>query len=240
MRIRLRDLAFLFFILNLTISTAQADWVEELKSPLTTDAKWIALTGTGLTVAVVLTRDSISGPWEEWTARNRPLGKSSEYGDALGQLIPNALYAGGMWVASFYDVPLAWKRTLIMVKATAYSGLITTILKYSISEGRPYNTEKGSSFPSGHTSTAFAFAGVVAAEHGWGYGVPAMLLATFVAYSRINDIQHRVHDVVAGATIGLTCAYGIHFVNQENSDSAFQVLPFPIADGHGLMARWSF
>lgn len=218
---------------------ARAGLVEDLKSPVTTDAKWIALSGTGLTLAVILTQDSWSGPWETWTARHQPLGESSKYGDLLGQVMPNALYAGGMWAAGYLGSERGLGRAWTMVKVTAYSALISTALKQVAGEGRPYNSERGSSFPSGHSTTAFAFAGVVAAEHGWWYGTPAMLMATFVAYSRINDNQHRLHDVVAGATIGLTCAYGIHFAGQ-GSENPVKLFPMPVKDGAGLVAFRTF
>lgn len=236
MRVAVRILIFSCFFFS------QASWAglaDDLKSPLTTDAKWIALTGTALTLTVIATQDSFSGPWETWTARNRPLGNSAKYGDLMGQILPNALYVGGMWTAGYFGVETANTRAWLMIKASAYAGLITTVMKYTSGEGRPYNSERGSSFPSGHSATAFAFAGVVAAEHGWLYGTPAMLLAGFVAYSRINDNAHRLHDTVMGATIGLTCAYGIHYAQKPGEDP-LQVWPMPMDGGGGLLARYHF
>src|ERR1700722_7900683 len=62
---------------------AHAGLVDDAESPVTTDAKWILLTGTGLTLAVIATEDSLSGPWETSTANRQPLGKYSKYGDML-------------------------------------------------------------------------------------------------------------------------------------------------------------
>ena len=101
-------------------------------------------------------------------------------------------------------------------------------------------TRTKSSFPSGHATTAFAFAGVIAAEHGWVYGTPAMLLAAFVGYSRINDNQHRTHDVIAGATIGLTSAYGIYLAHQKTHTSALQILPVSIPGGGEILTSWQY
>ncbi len=218
---------------------AWAGLSDDFKSPITTNAKWIALTGTALTLTVMATQDSISGPWETWTARNRPLGEASKYGDLMGQILPNALYAGGMWTAGFFGVEGAHPRAWLMAKASGYAGLITIVMKTTSGEGRPNNTERGSSFPSGHSATAFAFAGIVTAEHGWIYGTPAMLLAGFVAYSRINDNAHRLHDTIMGATIGLTAAYGIHYA-QKPGEHPLQVWPVPLEGGGGLMARAAF
>lgn len=222
---------------------ARADLVADLKSPVTTDAKWILISGTGLSLLTVALHDSVFESFEDRTVRDKPLGSTSKYGDALGQLVPNALYVGGTWASQqFFGSKLGDYRALMMVEATAYAALISTVLKYAVQEPRP-NSMARTSFPSGHSTTAFAFAGVVAAEHGWYYGVPAMLMATFVGYSRINDNQHRVHDVVAGATIGLTCAYGIYYAHQDEKkalSARFYLYPKPIDGGTALAALWMY
>ena len=59
------------------------------------------------------------------------------------------------------------------------------------------------SFPSGHSASAFAFAeGVSAAAPA--VGVPVRLLAVAVAYSRVHTGVHYPGDVVAGSLIGIT------------------------------------
>jgi undecaprenyl-diphosphatase len=59
------------------------------------------------------------------------------------------------------------------------------------------------SFPSGHSASAFAFAeGVSAAAPA--LGVPVRLLAVAVAYSRVHTGVHYPGDVVAGSLIGIT------------------------------------
>lgn len=228
---------------SVSISPCYATLTEDLKSPVTTEAHWILLSGTGLTLAVLATHADVEDPFEKSTVEHKPLGDASKYGDLMGQLVPNALYAGGMWAASYAGATLGFYRAKLMVEATVYAALVTTVLKYTIREPRPYDSSVRNSFPSGHATTAFAFAGIVAAEHGWVYGAPAMALATFVAYSRVNDNQHHVHDVVAGATIGLSCAYGIYYSHaSERAGLAadFQLMPVPIEGGTELLAQWKF
>jgi membrane-associated phospholipid phosphatase len=59
------------------------------------------------------------------------------------------------------------------------------------------------SFPSGHSASAFAFAeGVSTAAPA--LGVPIRLLAVAVAYSRVHTGVHYPGDVVAGSLIGIT------------------------------------
>jgi membrane-associated phospholipid phosphatase len=62
-----------------------------------------------------------------------------------------------------------------------------------------------SSFPSGHTASAFAFAtGVGAAEPA--LSAPLRALATLVGYSRVHTGVHYPADTVAGAFIGVSAA----------------------------------
>lgn len=58
-----------------------------------------------------------------------------------------------------------------------------------------------SSFPSGHTASAFAFATAVTAEFPL-LAVPLFGLATLVGYSRVHTGVHYPTDVIAGATLG--------------------------------------
>lgn len=141
---------------------------------------------------------------------HEPFGEYAKYGDYMGQLVPNILYIGGMMAHSYStDSVTSSERAGLMFKATAYSGLTTNILKRVVREERPHGGDN-LSFPSGHTTTAFAFASVVAAEHGAGYGSMAYALASFVGLSRINDNAHYLHDVVAGASIGAAYGYALH------------------------------
>ena len=69
--------------------------------------------------------------------------------------------------------------------------------------GRRARMPESSSFPSGHTASAFAFATTVSAEFPW-LSLPLYGLATTVGYSRIHVGVHHASDVMAGEILGLT------------------------------------
>ena len=221
---------FVSFLITVSIYSKQThawglqELGDEAASPVTTDAKYVLYTGTLLTLVLLSFEDSVSDPMQKKFIRNDTLGDASIWGDRIGQLTPNILYIGGMSIAGQYGDKKATQRAIGMFKASAYAISVTTILKYTIREPRPDNTQEKNSFPSGHTTSAFAFSGFIAAEHGWGWGSAALLTSTFVAYSRINDNRHFLHDVVAGATIGWVYGWGISKHDKKDKDNAY-ILP---------------
>lgn len=103
------------------------------------------------------------------------------------------------------------------------TGLVATLLKRGIGRGRPetwavdaplsfqslnWSAYNYQSFPSGHATTAFSLAMVVAfiwPKAFW----PAMLLAALVAVSRVIVGEHYPTDITAGAVLGVLGVYAI-------------------------------
>ncbi|MBL7664278.1 MAG: phosphatase PAP2 family protein [Bacteriovoracaceae bacterium] len=205
--------------------TSEASVKEELLSPVQTEASTPFYIGAGITLTLSIFEDAIVDPAQQETVENKPLGSFSGFGDAMGQLVPNVLYMTGMYWHSRYANDLDSKSNArLMFKATLYATMLTTLLKYTIREPRP-NGEARNSFPSGHTTTAFAFASVVAARHNIYWGVGAYSIATIVAYSRMNDNAHYVHDVVAGATIGIGYGLGLHYLEKKQDKLSYNIIP---------------
>ena len=80
----------------------------------------------------------------------------------------------------------------------------------------PYRDVHGKSFPSGHTSMAFATAASLSIQlRKWYVVVPAYLWAGSVGYSRIYLGVHYPSDVLGGAITGIGSAYLAHWLNQK-------------------------
>jgi membrane-associated phospholipid phosphatase len=202
----------------------------ELASPWTTDARSWLLVGSALSLGVAFS-EANGNKTQAQMAKDKPLGDWAKIGDYAGQLIPNALYLGGMYTAYWITHDKKYKKHgLIMLKASAYAGGTALILKGLIREQRPNKTD-WHSFPSGHSTTAFAFASVISAEHGfWPYGLGATLLATLTAVSRLNDNMHHERDVMAGATIGTAFGLGVSYFNRALEKNEVKAAVLPLLD----------
>lgn len=102
---------------------------------------------------------------------------------------------------------------------------VTNLLKYSIGRDRPFITypdiiqkyhADSPSFPSGHTSSAFATATSLSLAYSkWYVAVPAYGWAATVGYSRMHLGVHYPSDVFAGAVIGAGSAWLTHIINKK-------------------------
>ncbi len=118
-----------------------------------------------------------------------------------------------------------FRNACVTLAAEAITSGITTALKYSVNRERPFITypdinrkiSAGSpSFPSGHTSNAFATATSVSLGYPkWYVIAPSFAWAGTVAWSRMELGVHYPSDVLVGALIGAGSAWVTHAVNRK-------------------------
>lgn len=98
-------------------------------------------------------------------------------------------------------------RERLALAATSYATLTAVAggLKLTISETRPDGSDQRS-FPSGHAARAFAGAELVRSEYGWKWGLRAYAVAAGIGVLRVTGDHHYVHDVLAGAAVGVLSA----------------------------------
>jgi undecaprenyl-diphosphatase len=121
---------------------------------------------------------------------------------------------GLVWIALAAGVALAWRRLAPLVLtafAVALADGLTELVKLAVGEHRPAGTDplvampSSDSFPSGHASTAFAAATVLARLEP--RAAPGLfLLAAAVGYSRLYVGVHFPLDVAGGAVLGAATA----------------------------------
>lgn len=92
-----------------------------------------------------------------------------------------------------------------IVRAQIVSQVITQGIKFTVQRERP-DGSNSQSFPSGHSSSAFATAGVLQRHYGWKVGVPAFAFGSYVALARMSWNRHHASDVVMGAGLGIASA----------------------------------
>ena len=116
------------------------------------------------------------------------------------------------------------RNAIVILAGEALNNGLKMALKYSINRDRPYETYSdilkkssgsGPSFPSGHTSSAFATATSVSLAYPkWYVIVPSYAWAGTVAYSRMHLGVHYPSDVFAGAVVGAGSAFLTFKINQ--------------------------
>ncbi len=113
--------------------------------------------------------------------------------------------------------------------------LITFGLKETFPELRPDGSDR-KSFPSGHTSLAFAAGSSLYNRHGASTGIPALALASFVGLARVQADKHHWYDVVVGAGIG--SAAGFLITSKPAGRVAF--IPWGDTMGGGIVIGMRF
>jgi membrane-associated phospholipid phosphatase len=130
------------------------------------------------------------------------------------------------------------------------SGFITPILKYSVGRARPSDAAdpyrfhpftNHNSFPSGHSTQAFAVATVIAMHYpAWWVDALAYGSAGLVGYSRIEQNAHWTSDVVAGALIGWSVARSVVKHNNDSGAPKFTLVPYSDGRSSGLLFTKTF
>lgn len=110
------------------------------------------------------------------------------------------------------------------IKVLGATCISTSILKRLVGEKRP-NTDSTFSFPSGHTTAAFAMATVLT-EYKPQYRWPAYATAAAIGYSRVEIGSHHWQDVVGGAAIG-------YYIAKRFTNKQVAVTP------NGFALQWS-
>ena len=129
------------------------------------------------------------------------------------------------------------RTALLAAESFLVSGLFNSVLKVMMRRTRPFDGVSAdtfdssftgnNSFPSGHTTTAFAIATVVANEY---EKVPFIApisygIATLMGLSRLNDQKHWASDVFFGAALGYFTSKTILRLHSNKKGRHFTIYP---------------
>ncbi|MBI4929540.1 MAG: phosphatase PAP2 family protein [Bacteroidetes bacterium] len=129
-------------------------------------------------------------------------------------------------VGVFNHDSISKRNSYVMGASLVASGIITVGMKYSFNRKRPFVTypdlitkksKAGSpSFPSGHTSSAFATATSLSLMYPkWYVIAPSFLWASAVGYSRMELGVHYPSDVLVGALIGIGSSFLMYKIDKR-------------------------
>lgn len=141
-------------------------------------------------------------------------------------------------VAAALAVPAVqedWTGDLEAAGSIVIAGGAAYGLKHAFPEERPDHSDRRS-FPSGHSSEAFAAAATIENRYGWKAGLPAFAVASFVAAARVEARKHHWYDCLAGAAIGTASGF---LLTTKRSDRV-QLLPWGDVSGGGMAMAMRF
>lgn len=141
--------------------------------------------------------------------------------DPIMKVITTLGNAGILWIVLTILLLIPRKtRKIGWMSACAllFSLLINNILlKNLVARVRPYNAIEGLipiikkpsefSFPSGHAGSSLASACVLYRKLPKKFGIPILVLAILISFSRLYVGVHYPTDVLAGAITGIVCSY---------------------------------
>lgn len=206
---------------------------------------WISLAAIGATTGVLFVYDDEIKKLSQ-KLRTPLTNDISRYG-----LEP---WGKGMYsmplMAGFYLHGLIWNNdrskrvALLGVKAFVLTGVFTQVMKYAFQRQRPFETDnqyafqgfwgnyKHDSFFSGHTSTFFSVATIIACEYKDKKLIPPLVytIAGIASLSRIHDNRHWASDVFIGAVVG----YGIGKLIYSHNNWGIQINPVVSHNTTGL------
>jgi undecaprenyl-diphosphatase len=110
---------------------------------------------------------------------------------------------------------------LLTAAANAFSHVAVQVLKRTVVRARPLDANGNSvalvavpdpySFPSGHSSAAFALAIPIALSYPL-LAPPLLSLATLIAASRVTLKVHHLSDVIVGAALGAAAGISVFLI----------------------------
>ncbi|MFG0295951.1 MAG: phosphatase PAP2 family protein [Maioricimonas sp. JB045] len=165
-----------------------------------------------------------------WGDASRALGHMGEVQYQLPVIA--GVWATGLWTGDEYLQD--FNRSLL--SAYTLTGLSTLAIKGIADTDRPdpdWNDGRYG-FPSFHVASTFAIAATVEEYFCWKAGLPAYTVAGLIGYSRIDERDHDLSDVVFGAGLGWIIGHAVAG-KHLHGDGRVKLVPFVHPDANAAL-----
>ena len=246
----------LFRLVGAELSRWGKDSAALVTAPLSWDGTdWARFGSLSAGVGGLMLADKKVYEWVEdhrTSTSDRVANAIAPFGAEYAVGVSAALLVGGL----VFKDPVIRDAGRDAIEASVISAvLVNVVLKPSFGRERPYDSggetvfhpfSSNASFPSGHTTEAFAVASVVAMRSdGWFIPTIAYTTASLVAVARVEQSAHFASDVFAGAVLGTVVGRFVVARNWPAKELAGPSLPpavrvtlLAISGGLALHAAW--
>ena len=163
-------------------------------------------------------------------------------GKYLGAAYTQAGVSIGLWAIGRYVVPPDPDQPAVegvsprtnkwshmgfdLLRAQIVAQTVVQATKFAVRRDRP--TGVCCSFPSGHAAAAWAAASVVERHFGYRMALPTIVIASYVATSRLHENVHFLSDVLMGSAVGVASGWT---VVGSHGRSTYALTPVPVRGG---------
>jgi membrane-associated phospholipid phosphatase len=201
--------------------------VEQSASTLPTLPQWAK--GTAAATGAVALGALLDKPVDRFMKKHQASSVVRGWGN-VGKAMPVALAGAAVGAVAFGDARMQ-NMGLISLESIAGAAALSIGAKHVIGRARPIDEQgtwsrtankSSASFPSNHTSVAFAAVTPFAQEYDapWLYG-----LAAASSMGRVASRQHWVSDVVGGGVLGYVVGNWLWKAQRDNTRSQFAIAP---------------
>lgn len=235
------------------------DFFSGAKSVFTAPLRWEKSdwTKASLTIGVTMGLYAYDQDVQDWTQekRNNDTDKIASFAKPFGDgryILPamGAFYLYGY----LFEDERARRTVFLGLESFLVSGIFIQAIKLSGHRHRPgsgdsHDTWEGPgffasdlSFPSGHSSSAFSIATILANEYDETAFIPPLAygMAALTALSRVNDNAHWASDVFLGSAIGYFTAKAVTSLYDGGENGNLVILPMTDGKYAVLFAAYRF